>query len=95
MINLPLWGLDPESHKSKREACACSLADVLPRSQRGSWVGGEAAQTSKTPGRVDLSQEMRGRTPRRRQWDLSWGRIPGKDIFSHCAQDLRCWRQEV
>lgn len=49
MINLLLWGLDPESHKSKMEAFAGSPTDSLPLSQLRGRVGEEVAGARQTP----------------------------------------------
>lgn len=70
MINLLLWGLDPESHKSKMDASAGSLT-CLPLSQLSSRIGEEATGTRQTPVRAELSHEMRCQTPSRRYWVLA------------------------
>lgn len=84
MINLLLWGLDPESHKSKMEAFAGSPTDFLPLRQLRGRVGEEAAgarQTPSGPGGERLNSKEKTLA-------LSWGRSLGRDIFPSVEEQM-------
>lgn len=95
MINLLLWGLDPESHKSKIKASAHSPADSLPFSQLRSRWKRKLDGTTWALVRADLSQEIKCQIQRIAQWDPRWTRIDGQDIFSHSVQESKCWDQKT
>lgn len=84
MINLLLWGLDLESHKSKMEAFAGSPTDSLPLNQLKGSVGEEAVgarQTPSRPGGKRLNSKEKALA-------LSWGRSLGRDISPSVKEQM-------